>query len=321
MSPARRSLLTSASVLVTAAVALAATAQGTGHAASTASPIMFGVAAANQQQVQAAESAAGHHLEAIRDYKPWDGLIFGSSPQWIRDSGHTLFMSIKAQRKSGQKISFSSIAAAAPGSQLYTEMLSIAAQVKAYKSPVYLTFNHEPEASASLAMGNGAQFAAAWRKFVTVMRSAGVTNAKYVATFTGWGFSRTDAQSVASYYPGDAYVDGIGADVYNYAGCEGKPWTSMASLVAGLKAFGAAHPTKGLYVMEYGSVEGAAGQKAQWLKDAQALFKTSGYSQFKAVMQWTGQNISSRCNFSYNTSSVSQAAFATWAKDPAYSLG
>jgi len=95
----------------------------------------------------------------------------------------------------------------------------------------------------------------------------------------------------------------------------------MAGLVAGFKAFGAAHPTKGLYVMEYGSVEGAAGQKAQWLKDAEALFKTSGYAQFKTVMQWTGQNINSRCNFSYNTSAGSQAAFAAWAKDPAYGLG
>ena len=185
---------------------------------------------------------------------------------------------------------------------------------------MYLTFNHEPEAGGSLSMGTGPQFAAAWRTFVTVMRAAGVTNAKYIATFTGYGFTRTDAQGVTNYYPGDAYVDGIGADVYNWAGCEQKPWTSMAGLVAGFKAFGAAHPSKGLYVMEYGSVEGSAGQKAQWLKDAQALFKTSGYGQFKAVLQWTGQNITQPCKFSYNTSATSQAAWAAWAKDPAYGL-
>src|SRR5207248_7228052 len=121
-----------------------------------------------------------------------------------------------------------------------------------------------------------------------------------------------DAYSVSNYYPGDAYVDGIGADVYNWAACRSQPWTSMSTLVAGLKAFGAAHPTKGLYVMEYGSVEGAAGQKAQWLKDSEALFKTTGYSQFKAVIQWTGQNISSKCSFSYNTSSTAQSAWVTW---------
>jgi hypothetical protein len=318
MSPARRSLLASATILLTAAAAFGAATQGTGRAASSASPIVFGVAAANQTQVTAAEKAQGRHIEGIRDYKPWDGIIFGTQPKWMRDTGHTIFMSIKAQRANGSKISFASIAAAKPGSQLYKDMQSIAAQIKAFGAPVYITFNHEPEASASLAMGNGPQFAAAWRNFVTVMRASGVTNAKYIATFTGWGFSRTDAQAVKNYYPGDAYVDGIGADVYNWASCRAQPWTSMASLVAGLKAFGAAHPTKGLYVMEYGSVEGAAGQKAQWLHDAQALFKTSGYSQFKAVIQWTGQNISSRCSFSYNTSSSAQAAWVTWGHDPAY---
>jgi Glycosyl hydrolase family 26 len=318
MSPVRKSVLASAAVLVLGAVALGATTQGTGQAATASSPIVFGVAAANQQQVQAAEKAAGHHIEGIRDYKPWDGVLFGSQPTWMRDNGHTLFLSIKAQRKNGQKISFASIAVAAKGSQLYTDMLNIAAQIKAFKAPVFITFNHEPEESGSLAMGNGPQFAAAWRKFVTVMRSAGVTNAKYVLTMTGYAYTRKDAQSITQYYPGDAYVDGIGADVYNWATCEGKPWTSMAGLVAGIKAFGAAHPSKGLYIMEYGSVEGKAGQKAQWLKDAQALFKTSGYSQFKAVIQWTGQNITSPCRFSYNTSASAQAAWAVWAKDPAF---
>ena len=318
MSLARSSVVASAAVLVLGSLALGAATQGTGEAASATSPIIWGVAAANQQQVQAAETAAGRHIEGIRDYKPWDGILFGTQPQWMRDTSHTLFMSIKAERKNGQKISFASIAAAKPGSQLYVEMQSIAAQIKAYKSPVFITFNHEPDASGSQAMGTGPQFAAAWRTFVTVMRSSGVTNAKYVVTLTGYGFSRTDSLSAANYYPGDAYVDGIGADVYNWASCTKKPWTSMASLVAGLKAFGAQHPTKGLYVMEYGSVEGAAGQKAQWLKDAQALFKSPGYSQFKAVLQWTGENIGSPCNFSYDTSSTALAAWKAWGKDPAY---
>ncbi len=319
MSLARTSVLVSTAVLVLGSLALGAATQGTGQAASASSPIIWGVAAANQQQVQAAESAAGRHIEGIRDYKPWDGILFGSQPQWMRDTSHTLFLSIKAQRKNGQKISFASIAAAKPGSQLYLDMQNIAAQIKAYKAPVYITFNHEPDASGGLSQGTGLQFAAAWRLFVAIMRASGVTNAKYIVTLTGWAYTRTDALSAVSYYPGDSYVDGIGADVYNWASCTGKPWTSMAGLVAGLKAFGAQHPTKGLYVMEYGSVEGAAGQKAQWLKDAEALFKTSGYSQFKAVLQWTGQNITTRCNFSYNTSASAQAAWKAWGADSAYS--
>ncbi len=318
MSPARKTLLVSTSFLLAAAAAFGTASQGTGQAATASSPIIFGVAAANQTQVLAAEKVQSRHVEGIRDYKPWDGVLFGSQPTWMRDTGHTLFLSIKAERANGAKISFASIAAAPVGSQLYHEMLSIALQIKTFKAPVYITFNHEPEASGSQAMGNGPQFAAAWRKFVTVLRGGGVTNAKYIATFTGYGFTRTDAQSVNSYYPGDAYVDGVGADVYNWASCKNQPWTSMAILVAGIKAFGNAHPTKGLYIMEYGSVEGAPGQKAQWLKDAETLFKSTGYGQFKAVIQWTGVNISSKCSFSYNTSAASQSAWVTWGHDPAY---
>jgi hypothetical protein len=323
MSPARRSLLVSATVLVAAAATLGTLSPGIGQAASASSPILFGAAAADQQQVQYDESVLGGHMQAIRDYKPWDGVLFGSQPTWMRDTGHTLFMSVSARRRDGSKIPFASIAAARPGSQLYADMQHIAAQIKAFGAPVYITFNHEPETTANQSLGNGAAFAAAWRNFVTVMRASGVTNAKYVVIFTAYTFRRTDSLGANAYYPGDAYVDGIGADAYNWYTCKGQPWTPMSTLVSGLKAFGAAHPTKQVMITEFGSVEdpAAPGRKAQWITDTENLLKSPGYSQFTAIMQWTGLNNPSKCSFNYTTSSTATAAWVAMGRDPAFQAG
>ncbi len=319
-SPARTSALVSATALLVGATVFGLVTQGTGQAASTTSPIIFGAAATNQAQVLADEKVLGRHMEGVHYYRPWDGTLFGRDQLWMRDTSHTIFLSVEAKRKGGGSISFASIAAAAPGSQLYTEMQSIAAQIKAFGAPVYVTFNHEPEASGALKLGTGAQFAAAWRKFVTVMRASGVTNAKYLAIFTGYGFKATDARAVNNYYPGDTYVDAVGADLYNWAGCRNQPWTEMSSLVAAFKAWGALHPSKALVIGEYGSVEdhAVAGHKAQWIRNVETLFKSPGYSQFKAVLYWGGINIASKCAFNFTTSTSAQAAWAAMGKDPAY---
>ena len=246
--------------------------------------------------------------------------LFGSSQTWMRDTGHTLFLSIKAQRTNGTRLKFADIAAAKPGSTLYANMQNMASQIKAFGKTVYISFNHEPEASGSTASGTGPQFAGAFRTFVAVMRTSGVTNAKYVATFTGYGYTRKDAQGVSNYYPGDAYVDAVGADVYNWAACRSQPWTPMWQLVAGIYAFGRLHPNKQLMVMEWGSVEDrtSPGHKALWIQQAQALFKDPVYSQFTVVLQWTGLNIDPRCSFNYTTSATTQAAWKVMGNDPSY---
>ena len=317
-TPTHRSLIVHDTVLALVSSVLALVAQGTSQAASPSAPMIFGAAADSQAQVLADESVLGRQLEGVRDYKSWDSTLFGASQTWMRDTGHILFLSIKAQRTNGTQIKFADIAAAKPGSALYKDMQSQAAQIKAFKDLVYIIFNHEPE--ATLVNGTGPQFAAAFRTFVTVMRASGVSNAKYVAAFTGWGFSRPDSGNVSNYYPGDAYVDAVGADVYNWASCRSQPWTSMASLTAGITAWGVAHPSRQLMILEWGSVEDKAqpGHKASWIKDTQALFKTAAYHQYTAILQWAGLNTASQCSFFYTTSSTAQAAWKAMGDDSSY---
>ena len=54
--------------------------------------------------------------------------------------------------------SFSSIANAQPGSPIYSRITAWGAAFKNYQAPIYVIFNHEPDASFSQGSGNAAQF-------------------------------------------------------------------------------------------------------------------------------------------------------------------
>jgi beta-mannanase len=63
-----------------------------------------------------------------------------------------------------------------------------------------------------------------------VFRQQNVTNATYVFITTGFANRVTDGRQADLWYPGDAYVDAIGVDNYNWSNCRPgikTPWRSM----------------------------------------------------------------------------------------------
>ncbi len=299
---------------------LEATGRGTGTARA---PLVFGATAHGKQEILDHEKAAGRPMAGVRVYKSWDSKLFSASEIWARDTDHTLFLSIKAQRTTGEVLRWRDIADASPGSRLHNEMLAQARQLRDFGARVYVTFNHEPEAHTSAGMGSAADFVAAWRKLVNVYRNQGVENAQFVWTMTAWGFKRTDEDAAHYYYPGDAYVDHIGADGYNWYKCrtdDGR-WTEMAEILSGHRQFGAAHPDKGLMLMEWSSVEDPAvpGRKAAWFRDVTELFKQPGWEQYRAVLHFSGRSLDSdRCEFDYRTSRSATKAWRDMGSDPAF---
>ena len=283
-------------------------------------PLLFGTAAPTEANLVAQEQIAGRPLVAVREYRLWDSTLFGPDQLWMRDSYHTLFLSIKPVRTNGQIVPYSTIAAATPGTPVYQDMLNIAAQINAYGARIFLTFSHEPEANPSY--GTPAQFAAAFRNFVTVMRSQRV-NAVYVAIFTGYGFTRTDAYNVTNFYPGDAYVDDVGVDVYNWAACRNAPWKPLSALIEGARVWGIGHPYVHLILTEWGSDEDPTtpGRKAQWISDAASLLTQPAYAQFAGTISWGAGSPSSPCSFNYATSASSTAAWQAMGHAPEYSAG
>lgn len=315
--------VTAAAVVLAAVVAVPSVALRPASAASVAEPILFGAAASTKTQILAHEQVLGRKMQGIRQFRKWDSTLFGATERWARDTGHTLFTSVKAERRDGTVVRWRDIANAAPGSRLHNDMLSQARQLKDFGAKVYFIFNHEPEVT-SWKMGSSADFIAAWRKLVTLYRSAGVTNVEYVWTMTAWGFKRKDADNARYYYPGDAYVDHIAADPYNWYRCRRSTgtWGDMANILEGHRQFGLQHPTKGLMLMEWGSAEDGAspGRKAQWIRDLITLFQKPAYAQYNAVLQWGGRsdNIAGRCNFDYLSSSSATQAWRDMGNHPAF---
>lgn len=294
-------------------------------AASPSVPILFGAAAPGYRVVQDNERVLGTTLRGLRIYKKWDDNLFGNTEVTERNTGHTLFMSINAQRRDGSKALWNDIARAQPGSGAYVAMQTQAQQIKAFGATVYIAFHHEPDATVNRSFGGSADFVAAWRTWVATLQAAGVRNVRFVWTVTAYGLVRNDAGRASAFYPGDAYVDDIAADGYNWYRCRttSGPWLEAADIFEGQRQFGLQHPAKGLMIWEFNSSEDRAtpGRKAQWYGNATQLFQQPKYSQYKAVLTWEGRAFNGSgpdCQFDYLSSASATQAWRAMGTNPAF---
>ncbi|HSU14713.1 glycoside hydrolase family 26 protein [Longimicrobium sp.] len=124
------------------------------------------------------------------------------------------------------------------------------------------------------------KFAAAWRHMVDIFRREGADNVRWVfnpnvgnsVTHTASGASSWNWY--ANYYPGDAYVDYVGAHGFNGPAVWNTSWQDFATMTDGTAAdhmlsdLAARYPTKPIIIGEFATQEGSAGQKAAWITDA-----------------------------------------------------
>ncbi len=276
-----------------------------------------------QQAVQALEAQIGRQLAGVRVFDLWDSPFPDPYTTWLRDTGHTIFLSVRSKRVNGSRSSSGATSRTrSPGPRSTTRSSAGRTNVKAFGAPMYFIFNHEPEAAASASNGTAQEFIAAWRKVITVFRDQGVTNAKYVWTMTDYAFWRTDGGRAELWYPGDAYVDAIASDSYNWSNCRpgiNTAWHTLEWIATYMRDFGASHPDEQLMLMEWASHDPTAtpGRKATWINEAEALFKQPGWEQFTTVLYYHN-TLKPTCTFWVDSSASSLAAFATMANDPFY---
>ncbi|MGE3587945.1 MAG: glycosyl hydrolase [Ilumatobacteraceae bacterium] len=302
--------------------------------AATAGPIAFGAYAkprngqSERQAVEAFEAQAGRKLEVVRVFETWNQAFPDSYHTWLKSSGHSIILSVKATRTNGTRVTWSSIANAQPGSQVYNEMVTWAQRVKNYGVPIYVTLSHEPEAGSSTSNGTATDFIAAWRRWVDLFRAEGVTNAKYMWIMTDYSFfvSTSDRRWAPKWYPGDAWVDSMGTDAYNWYTCRpgtANSWKSLQQIIEPFRAFGAQHPDKDLWLTEFASVEDPArsGRKATWFDDARELFKKPGWEQFEGIVYFNAtysQSGRTVCYWYTDTTTSSLSSYRAMALDPFY---
>ncbi|MEP6666051.1 MAG: glycosyl hydrolase [Nocardioidaceae bacterium] len=173
-------------------------------------------------------------------------------------------------------MTWSQVAAMQPGSQLYQDVVRWATVLKNRPGTPLFSYSHEPEQGSRMGLGDAGDFVRAFRKVVTVMRAHGATNVLYTWQMTGWAFkaSPNSREAAAHWYPGDAYVDVVGPDEYNWSTCgEGSgEWISLGDLVSPALTFAADHGTR-LALPEFASF--TDGRRAAWIRSAQDYLESN----------------------------------------------
>jgi hypothetical protein len=295
-------------------------------ASSTTPTLLWGVSGANSKtEIQTIEGKVGRQLGAVRVFLNWDTPFPDADTNWIVQSSRVPVISVRAQRVDKSVVLWRDIADAAPGSALYAQTVGWADKIKALGVPVYFAFNHEPEATASDAMGTSTDFIAAYNKVSTVFRAQGVTNAKmmWIMTANAYFVGTNDDRYYQHWFPGDAAIDAMGIDAYNNFTCTGvtnSPWKSLQQKIEPFRQFGALHSGKELWLPEWATTEdpNSPNRKSQWIDDARALFKQPGYGQFVGIMYFNLFRRGTPCEWFVDSDPASLASFTAMGADPFY---
>jgi endoglucanase len=125
-----------------------------------------------------------------------------------------------------------------------------------------------------------ARFVAAWRHIVDTFRAAGATNVLWVfSPNVGNPIARAGAGSThwnwyGHYYPGDAYVDYVGAHGFHAPTLWGGPYTDFNTLFDGAYAdriltdLSSRFPNKPILIGEFAAEESPGREKGDWVRDA-----------------------------------------------------
>jgi beta-mannanase len=141
-----------------------------------------------------------------------------------------------------------------------------AASLRPIRSPMFIRYGWEMDGTANQSwVVSPEDFVASWRYIHDRLRGVRAVWvwAPNASAFEG---SRGGADP---YYPGDAYVDWIAADGFNWAACKGRPWEEFSDLFAAFYRWGSSRD-KPLMVPATGSVEDPTdpGRKAAWFEEA-----------------------------------------------------
>jgi hypothetical protein len=219
----------------------------------------------------------------------------------IWNNGNIPLLSLNAQTCSGSTTP-NNIDALVAGGMYDSYLLQFANMLKTFISGpdgslgtaddrrVYIRLAHEMNGdwypwsatSNGVAIGAGntvADYVAMWRHVHSVVESVGINSTQVQWIFCPNATDSANSHPMEDYYPGDAYVDWVGIDGYNFGGSR---WTSpSARFTEPFSRIRALAPGKPLSVPEFGTVANTSSgidiaAKNQWLLDAFSFFSSNG---------------------------------------------
>ena len=271
--------------------------------------------------IQKLEQQLGAKLPIVRTFRSWEDNLDNGLHNWILDGDRRLMLSINPTRDNGSQVSWRSIANALPGSRIHNDMVALARDVRDLNGEVWIAFHHEPEAGDRVSFGNNEDFKAAWRAIHGVFEQQGA-DAQWVWTMTSYSFrvNEADRRHASKWYPGDAFVDMVGADPYNWNFCrsatEGP--RELADNVIPVMEWADRHAANKPLVLPEWAVATGNGGKAAWLdRAADFLRQPEVAERFAAVIYFHSEHQGTpACDWWLDSSNASLNAAQRIAQDP-----
>lgn len=271
--------------------------------------------------VKAVEAALGAPVQVVSWYQAWGSRRRGCCPHLIREAhgrGHLPLITwepwqlpedLPAGSSPEVQPDFSLEQIAAGRYQDYVR--SWAQTLAALREPVFLRPFHEMNGNwypwGGTVNGNDAYtFRQAWKYLRQVFREEGAGNVAWVWCPYVQSVPETPENALEAYFPGEAAVDWLALDGYNWGATQ--PWSSWQSLTQvfeeAYRRLSALSPHRPMMLAEVGCAE-EGGDKAGWLRQGLAALA----EKFPRVEILVWFNIKKECDWRLDSSPASLAAF------------
>ncbi|MGW4204980.1 glycoside hydrolase family 26 protein [Streptomyces sp. NPDC004726] len=171
-----------------------------------------------------------------------------------------------------------------------------AKRIKEYGKPVFLSFDLEMDTRVP-DEGTPAEFVAAYRHIHDRFRELGVTNVIWTWTITAYPGNN---ELFPKLYPGDAYVDWIAYNRYNYFRCHNTGWETFEETQTGVHQWIRQNISddKPLMLSEFGTADDPSKPSAQadWYKEVPRVVKK--LDGVHAALQWNWRDPGPNCDLS-----------------------
>jgi len=276
----------------------------------------MGTSGWNQHEVAEFEAMIGRTLDIDHRYYAWNDPFPGENESWDAVNGRIPLITWEPWDAKLNAIR----------AGVYDAMVrQRAAALRDGGSPVFLRFAHEMNGNwypwdgyhnnGSGKRNGPAIYVAAWRHLHRLFTEEGATNVVWVWCPNQRSFPSTAWNNFRNYYPGDAYVDWVCVDGYNFGTSASTSWRSFAEVLRPIyRAYGSIKP---IMVAETGSVE-LGGDKAQWIADAADALR----QEFPSVAAFLWFNMDKNgFDRRVNSSEAALEAFRRLAADPYFNVG
>jgi beta-mannanase len=193
---------------------------------------------------------------------------------------------------------------------------------KLFGQPVFLRFAWEMnidaiEWSIQKTGSTPEDYVQAWRRFRDIVKSQGASNVIWV-----WSPNVSTGTSIpyASLYPGDAYVDWLGLDGYNWGTSQAwSQWQSFSQIYSSsYNTIAALAPSKPIMIAEVNTTD-VGGSKAAWYQDMLATQIPYNYPRVKAVVFYNeNRSQKEKVNWLIDITPTSFETFSKYIKNNVY---